>query len=682
MTKLKPNYSVKLRGYLEDTYMKFLPTLSLLLLIATCTSPLWAVDYKVDTTFNSQFGQNDNISDVFVQPDGKLLAGGALCPSFTGNCTPLIKRYNPDGTVDQSFSTPIVPITQGYGYVQGIRPLPNGQFMVTGDFNVGATHTNYVRLNADGSLDPTMTLTYFDSSLGATIIERMPDGKFVVCTERTINSQLYKIAHRINSDGSVDPTFRITFMDGFCTALKGLSNGKMMITVGTNTGQPAIKPLYRLNTDGTRDLTFDADLPVGSYAWDLTQTPSGKFLVTSALQGQNNPPVKRLMPDGALDINIPLCSGGSFLPLVDGTLIMSGCRRWANYFGNPLSFARVSPDGAVDPTLDAIYFEGYSDIAGFREAGNNSYYVFGSFRAIQRDYTRSKLQRLVPNLTPLKAKFDFDNDGRSDLAVFRPSDGYWYIKQSSSGYAYQQWGFPTDKPAASHFDNDGKTDVAIYRDGIWHAWSSTLGHRSMNIGVAGDKPMVGNFDDEEGEDIEDFAVRGLRNGVPTWLVRGGWTIFYPPYSSSTITIPGELPADKPIVGDFNGDGRDDFGYFRDGLWQTVDRRNYQPPASFQWGSAGDIPVPGDYDGDRQTDYAIFRPSTGEWWINRSSQGIIALRFGQNGDIPVPADYDGDGKVDIAIYRNGVWWQYRIGSGTVYVEQWGSPSDIPIPAQSQ
>ena len=93
-------------------------------------------------------------------------------------------------------------------------------------------------------------------------------------------------------------------------------------------------------------------------------------------------------------------------------------------------------------------------------------------------------------------------------------------------------------------------------------------------------------------------------------------------------------------------------------------------------------MPGDYDGDRQTDYAIFRPSTGEWWINRSTAGVFVLRFGQNGDIPVPADYDGDGLVDVAIYRNGVWWQYRMGTGTVHVEQWGSAGDIPIPAQHQ
>ena len=43
------------------------------------------------------------------------------------------------------------------------------------------------------------------------------------------------------------------------------------------------------------------------------------------------------------------------------------------------------------------------------------------------------------------------SDGRSDLAVFRPSDGGWQVRCSSVGYAvnqwaYYQWGLSTDTP--------------------------------------------------------------------------------------------------------------------------------------------------------------------------------------------------------------------------------------------
>jgi hypothetical protein len=245
------------------------------------------------------------------------------------------------------------------------------------------------------------------------------------------------------------------------------------------------------------------------------------------------------------------------------------------------------------------------------------------------------------------------------------------------------WGLSTDKPAATHFNNDGRTDITVLRDGTWHSYSSTLGWLQLNMGsgAADDRPMLGNYDDY-GINIEDLAIRGLRDGVVKWLiVQGGSNSGGPAGSPSTSQVVDEQLSDMPVVGDFNGDSRDEIGYFRDGLWVTSDYRGHQPTAMFQWGTAGDIPVPGDYDGDRQTDHAIFRPSTGEWWVNQSTNGVFVLHFGQSGDIPVPADYDGDGKVDIAIYRNGVWWQFLSATQSVQVVNWGLAGDIPIPAQS-
>ena len=40
---------------------------------------------------------------------------------------------------------------------------------------------------------------------------------------------------------------------------------------------------------------------------------------------------------------------------------------------------------------------------------------------------------------PLAA--DFDGDGRTDLALYRPSNGGWYIRYSSLGYSSNQWAY-------------------------------------------------------------------------------------------------------------------------------------------------------------------------------------------------------------------------------------------------
>jgi hypothetical protein len=73
---------------------------------------------------------------------------------------------------------------------------------------------------------------------------------------------------------------------------------------------------------------------------------------------------------------------------------------------------------------------------------------------------------------------DFDGDGQTDIAVFRPDDGSWHILTSSSGFSSHfnyQFGVSTDTPVPGDYDADGRTDIAVFRSstGVWYILTSS-----------------------------------------------------------------------------------------------------------------------------------------------------------------------------------------------------------------
>jgi len=249
----------------------------------------------------------------------------------------------------------------------------------------------------------------------------------------------------------------------------------------------------------------------------------------------------------------------------------------------------------------------------------------------------------VPSPTPLHARpggGDYDGDGASDPAIFRPSSGLWSVRDLTRFY----FGGASDLPAPSDFSGGGTSSAAVFRPstGLWSVRDLTR----FYLGSSRDWALPGDYGAGPSAAV-------FRPATGLWSIRDQTRVFFGGDSS------------LPVPADYDGDGTREIAVFQPALSRWAVRGL----TGIYFGQASDEPVPSDCDGDGTDEAAIFRPSAGLWAI----RGVTGVYLGGSDDRPAPGRYGGPPADLPAIFRpaTGLW---SIRDLTRFF--FGSSSDLP------
>jgi uncharacterized delta-60 repeat protein len=224
-------------------------------------------DGKATTDFTSG---NDDSRDMAIQPNGRIVAVGVASAGKSGRWA--VGRYNSNGSLDTSFSGDgklTLDLPSGDDRAYGVAIQADGKVVVGGRVSRDGGSFALVRLNSNGSLDPTFdgdgkvftNLTTGDDYAGDVTIQ--PDGKILAPGQIGGSNPKFALL-RYNSDGTLDAAFdgdgmqTTDFTDGLDVARDvGIQADGRLVTVGSaDRNGSALFALARYNADGTIDASF------------------------------------------------------------------------------------------------------------------------------------------------------------------------------------------------------------------------------------------------------------------------------------------------------------------------------------------------------------------------------------------------------------------------------------------
>jgi uncharacterized delta-60 repeat protein len=259
--------------------------------------------FSGDGKQRTSFGRYTEAHGVALQADGKIVVVGRTCVTApSGSCSAFnfaVARYNPNGSLDPGFAGDGKQTTDFGGYLDIARAvvLQGAKILVVGAGDDGDGDADFAlaRFNPNGSIDPSFSgdgrqLTFGLTEANAVALQA--DGKIVAVGSgpATGGASDFALA-RYGPNGALDPSFsgngkQTTDFSGFENWASGVAlQGNKIVAVGSGADNFA---LARYNPNGTLDANFSGDgkqttdFGAEDVAYALALQPNGKIVAVGS----------------------------------------------------------------------------------------------------------------------------------------------------------------------------------------------------------------------------------------------------------------------------------------------------------------------------------------------------------------------------------------------------------------
>ena len=226
----------------------------------------------------------------------------------------------------------------------------------------------------------------------------------------------------------------------------------------------------------------------------------------------------------------------------------------------------------------------------------------------------------------------------AQVALFNTASGEWNLRSADGSTTDFFYGNPGDTPLMGDWDCDGIDTVGMFRpsNGFAYLRNSNefgVGEIEFFFGIGGDIPIVGDWDNDGCDSL------GVYRGGHVFLTNALETAF------ADIDFWFGTPGDQPFTGDFDDDGLTEIGLFREDTGYAYMRDDYTSGFAdheFFFGIGGDQIIAGDWNNDYTDTVGIWRPDDATFYLADTNDTVVAdytIPYGNSTWIPAAGDFN-------------------------------------------